>query len=29
MNGTSMAAPNDQAIPTSPGLPPSATIWIE
>ena len=27
--GTSMAAPTAQAIPTSPGLPPRATIWIE
>ena len=29
MYGTSMAAPNAQAIPTRPGLPPSATTWIE
>ena len=29
MNGTSTDAPMAQAIPTRPGLPPSATIWIE
>ena len=29
MNGTSMSAPTAHAIPTSPGLPPRATIWIE
>ncbi len=29
MSGTSMHAPNAQAMPTSPALPPSATIWIE
>ena len=29
MNGTSMLAPNAQATPTSAGLPPSATTWIE
>ncbi len=29
MIGTSMLAPNAQAMPTSPVLPPRATIWIE
>ena len=29
MYGTSMAAPTAHAMPTRPGLPPSATTWME